>query len=370
MTESRLAGLHAVDLFAGTGVGVAMQRLGIIEHGVEIMPEARATREANGMRNWLADVWDVLETADPDSPEFKSAIAWMSPPCQTFSMAGRGKGREALDEVLGLIDSRAYLDPAKLREFGERHDPRTALVLTPLTYVARHIPMYVVLEQVPPVLPVWERMATELRGWGYSVWCGILHAEQYGVPQTRTRAVLIARNDGVAAAPPSLHTRGITRPILPSSTRASCRGSRWPRRSDGGSRDGRFSRLPRERTAPVVIPSAARRLEVFFSAPRPRAAPPGARSTLTQTCPPQRWPPTHGLARARITITASRTPRARECCRSRRPHYRRTPPISPGPFGTQAFSNKSAMRCRRYSSRPSLACSLDTSHCRGLPLST
>jgi DNA (cytosine-5)-methyltransferase 1 len=207
-----LAGLHAVDLFAGTGWGVAAQRLGIVEHGVELMPEAIATREANGMHTWMSDVWEVLEHAPLNSPEFNAALLIASPPCQTFSMAGGGAGRKALDEVLGLIDSRAYLDVAKLREFGERHDPRTSLVLTPLTYVAWHLPTYVVLEQVPPVLPVWERIADELRSWGYSAWAGLLHAEQYGVPQTRTRAVLIARNDGIGAAPPSpTHSRYYSR---------------------------------------------------------------------------------------------------------------------------------------------------------------
>lgn len=204
-TQTRL---KAVDLFAGTGWGVACKALGIDEVGVEKMPEARATREANGMRNWLDDVWEVLETAPVDSPEFKAALLIASPPCQTFSMAGTGAGRKALDEVIGLIDSRAYFDVAKLREFGERHDMRTALVLTPLTYVAHHIPTYVVLEQVPTVLPVWERIAVELREWGYSVVTGVLNAEQYGVPQTRKRAILIARADGVEARMPTpTHSR-------------------------------------------------------------------------------------------------------------------------------------------------------------------
>jgi DNA (cytosine-5)-methyltransferase 1 len=43
---------------------------------------------------------------------------------------------------------------------------------------------------------------------GYSVWVGIIRAEQYGVPHTRRRAVLIARADGVEAAPPTpTHSR-------------------------------------------------------------------------------------------------------------------------------------------------------------------
>lgn len=197
------ASLTALDLFAGTGWGVACRILGIDEVGVESMPEARATRTANGMANWLDDVWDVLEAADPDSPEFAAALLIASPPCQTFSMAGAGAGRKALDEVIGLIDSKAYRDPAALRAFGEAHDMRTALVLTPLTYVARHVPTFVVLEQVPTVLPVWERIAVELRSWGYSVVTGVLHAEQYGVPQTRKRAILIARADGVEARMPT-----------------------------------------------------------------------------------------------------------------------------------------------------------------------
>ncbi len=196
----------ALDLFAGTGWGVACQRLGIEEYGVEIMPEARAVRAANGMKTWYADVWQGLEA---DVQRFDAAAFFdlyslliASPPCQTFSVAGGGAGRRALGEVLKLIDDRAYLDPAALREFGETHDPRTALVLTPLAYIARDVPLHVVLEQVPPVLPVWERYAEEMRAWGYSVWTGILSAEQYGVPQTRKRAILIARADGVEAAPP------------------------------------------------------------------------------------------------------------------------------------------------------------------------
>lgn len=197
--------LTALDLFAGTGWGVACAALGIDEVGVEIMPEAVATREANGMHTAFRDVWHGLDGTEVVPPH---AMLIASPPCQTFSMAGKGAGRAALDEVLGLIDDRAYLDVEALRAFGEKHDPRTALVLTPLSYVARYAPLYVVLEQVPTVKPVWERIAVELRKWGYSVATDVLNAEQYGVPQTRKRAILVARADGVEARMPTpTHSR-------------------------------------------------------------------------------------------------------------------------------------------------------------------
>lgn len=202
-------GIRALDLFAGTGWGVACQRLGIEEYGVEIMPEAVAVREANGMRTIYHDVWDGLLG---EVQRFLYELLIASPPCQTFSMAGSGAGRKALDDVLAAIDRRDYLDPQRLHDLGDELDPRTALVLTPLAHIARDTPLYVVLEQVPPVLPVWERMAEEMRRWGYSVWTGNLQAEMYGVPQTRKRAILIARADGKEAKPPTpTHSRYYSR---------------------------------------------------------------------------------------------------------------------------------------------------------------
>ena len=203
----------ALDLFAGHGWGVACQKLGIEEYGVEIMPEAIATRELNGMTTIYRDVWEGLEDSSRWRIDYDLLIA--SPPCQTFSMAGGGAGRKALDDVLGLIDEKAYRDVAALRAFGESHDPRTALVLTPLAHVYRDLPRYVVFEQVPPVLPVWERCAEEMRAWGYSVWTGNLQSEMHGVPQTRKRAVLIAKRDpeldGEAAPPVPTHSRYYSR---------------------------------------------------------------------------------------------------------------------------------------------------------------
>ena len=224
--------ITALDLFAGHGWGVACQRLGIREMGVEIMPEARAVRAANGMTTIYEDVWEGLDgdawsrLEDPivaeayidwigagGSPDEFYDMLIASPPCSSFSMAGKGAGRKALGDVLEAIDSRAYLNAERLRTFADKHgDDRIALVLTPLAHVARDTPTYVVFEQVPPVLPVWERCAEEMRRWGYSVWTGNLQAEQFGVPQTRKRAILIARSDGKEAkAPTPTHSRYYSR---------------------------------------------------------------------------------------------------------------------------------------------------------------
>jgi DNA (cytosine-5)-methyltransferase 1 len=196
--------MKALDLFAGTGWGVACKRLGIDEVGVEIMPAAIETRDANGMTTIYNDVWDGL--LDPkDEVEYDILIA--SPPCQTFSVAGDGDGRKALNEVLAAVHSGAYKDAAKLKQLGEDTDMKTALVLTPLAHVYRDRPQYAVFEQVPPVLPVWEACAEEMRELGYSVWTGNLNAEQYGVPQVRKRAVLIAKWNEPVAPPTPTHSK-------------------------------------------------------------------------------------------------------------------------------------------------------------------
>lgn len=203
----------ALDVFAGTGWGVACKWLGIEEKGVELMAEAVATREANGMETVYRDVWDGLLLSRSEHARLYGIYTMLigSPPCQTFSVAGHGAGRAALTEVIEAIQLHAYKDPQLLLEFGEKHDMRTALVLAPLAYVYRDMPQYVVLEQVPTVLPVWEAYAEVMRDLGYDVKTAILNAEQYGVPQTRRRAILVARLDGPVKLPTPTHSRYYTR---------------------------------------------------------------------------------------------------------------------------------------------------------------
>jgi DNA (cytosine-5)-methyltransferase 1 len=192
----------ADDLFAGAGGwDVAAQALGIHARGVENMEAARATRDAAGLETIHDDVW----TFQPDG-QATGLIA--SPPCQTFSQAGSGSGRKALDDVLALLPQVGALSLPELREAGKSFgDDRTALVLTPLWFALHHPYRWLAWEQVPTVLPVWEACADLLRGHGWNVWSGKLYSEQYGVPQTRTRAFLLASRDNTVGRPVPTHSR-------------------------------------------------------------------------------------------------------------------------------------------------------------------
>lgn len=203
MAES---GVIADDLFAGAGGwDLAARALGIHARGIENMKEARATREAAGLSTLHDDVW----TFEPDGSA-EGLIA--SPPCQTFSAAGKGTGRAALDNVLRAIGDNDYMSRTRLRGLGMYvGDDRTALVLTPLHFAMTGGYEWLAWEQVPTVLPVWEACADELRLHGWHVWTGLLQAEQYGVPQTRKRAFLLASKRGPVKPPEPTHSRYYSR---------------------------------------------------------------------------------------------------------------------------------------------------------------
>ncbi|GAA0953551.1 DNA cytosine methyltransferase [Actinocorallia libanotica] len=188
-----------VDLFAGPGgLDVAAELLGISTIGLEWSSAACKTRRAAGLETKEGDVRSRCPEDFPDA-----SILTGGPPCQTFTVAGTGSGRKALDDVLQYLDLMLEAkDVHELKNIQEdlsnKSEERTGLVLEPLRW-ALHAVMEgnpyntIVLEQVPAVLPVWQAYRRALESKGYKADCGILRAEQFGVPQTRRRAVLIAR---------------------------------------------------------------------------------------------------------------------------------------------------------------------------------
>lgn len=191
----------AVDLFGGPGGwDVAARELGIDPLGIEWDDAACATRAAAGLRTLQADVAALTPQA--------CDLVLGGPPCPPFSMAGKGEGRRALAAYADAIDAMASGHGFDVEALDRAcDDPRGHLVLEPLRWVLAVRPRWVACEQVPPVLPLWERMAAALRAHGYHTWTGLLRAEQYGVPQTRERAFLMASTDGPVSRPSPTHAR-------------------------------------------------------------------------------------------------------------------------------------------------------------------
>lgn len=214
--------MYAVDLFAGAGGwDVAATRLGIYTSGVENNIHAYKTRLAAGLSTVRGAHGEPMSITDLH-PALWYGIDGLiaSPPCQTFSQAGKGDGRRNL-EVVKLaakqIDALSMPQPYTGEDSDWRStaaatgDPRTALVLEPLWWALVANPEWIAFEQVPTVLPLWETYAEFLQARGYNVWTGNLHAEQYGVPQTRKRAILIASRTNNVGMPTPTHSKYYSR---------------------------------------------------------------------------------------------------------------------------------------------------------------
>lgn len=225
-----------LDLFAGPGgLDVAGHVLDIPSLGIEWDRSACLTRYAAGLDTLHADVSAVRRDSFESLPPEINVLAG-GPPCQTYSVAGHGAGRQALERVKKYIERlmAGELDQRIDEELKTLPDPRTALVLEPLRYAIQatrspnrdHRPYdVIVLEQVREVEALWKHYAKVLEETGlpdgtkYKVVVDVLDTETYGVPQTRSRAVLIARREGFGE------------PSLPSPTHRSYEAKGWNRRN-------------------------------------------------------------------------------------------------------------------------------------------
>lgn len=227
----------ALDDFAGPGGWDEGARMvGLTTLGYEWDQAACETAKAAGHARVKCDV--SLSDASIFRGATKGYIA--SPPCTLFSSAGKGTGRDAIDLLCAAVvrmfageDCREevreaiYRDitfhsrtaenevrkpekrwPAEKVEKTARQDAFIAsLVLEPARRILELDPEWVALEQVEAVLPIWQAYVRRLRERGYSAWTGVLNAANYGVPQTRERAVLMASRVRTVAPPVPTHSQ-------------------------------------------------------------------------------------------------------------------------------------------------------------------
>ena len=201
-----------VDLFAGPGGwSEGLRMVGRSDVGIEWDRDACATRAAAGHATVRADVGSY--PVDHLAGRVEGLIA--SPPCPAFSAAGKGAGRDVAGVIVGAVRRRDW--------FALRNSsPEVWLTLDVGRWIKATRPEWVALEQVPPVLPIWEAFAEMLRADGYWASTAVVSAERWGVPQTRRRAVLVASRVRPVSLPQPTHQAYV--PGVPQGDPEACSG--------------------------------------------------------------------------------------------------------------------------------------------------
>lgn len=171
--------------------------------GIELDDDACATGRAAGHARLQGDM-SALAPAEVAAGRRVAGVI-QSPPCQAWSSAGKQLGELDRADCHRLADRMANGDDST--DWRVWEDPRSPLIAQPVRWVRDLAPEWIALEEVPQVLPFWEHIASIFRRWGYQVWTGILCAADYGVPQTRRRAFLMAHRGRPVHPPMPTHSR-------------------------------------------------------------------------------------------------------------------------------------------------------------------
>lgn len=201
---SRAVPHDIVELFRGPGGWAeGLHMLGLADIGLERDTAACRTAHTAGHATIQTDV-----AAYPTGP-FKNRVTGLiaSPPCQAWSRAGKRGGLTDQALVHQAVHDLAHGRDTRAELLAQCKDERSLLAAEPMRWLYDLRPEWACLEEVPDVLPLFQQIGAVLRGWGYSVWAGVLNAADYGVPQTRRRAILIASRVRNVTAPAPTHTR-------------------------------------------------------------------------------------------------------------------------------------------------------------------
>lgn len=213
MTATPVGESTVAELYGGPGgMSEGMRLAGVpsaLTVGIDISRDACDTAEKAGHPRLCMSVSDIAPRDYAATYGIPTGVH-ASPPCPGFSRAGKQEGLGDLSLLRGAAEelARGGLAPAVMAHVRSRQkDDRSALSLEPLRWALDLRPEWVTLEQVPAVLPLWAEYAAALREVGYSVWCGYVTAEQFGVPQTRKRAILMASRVREIGPPVPTHSR-------------------------------------------------------------------------------------------------------------------------------------------------------------------
>lgn len=176
-----------IDLFSGCGgLALGFEKIGFdIVAGIELMPEACKTISYN--LSWrynkeethiCGDITEISGDVFKDKIGPEGCIVIGGPPCQAYSMAGRGKLRSLGEDRVNTNDARGYLYQDFLR-FAFAMDAKA-----------------VVMENVPEStsfgdMNIPEIVCQQLNDNGYQAFWTILNSADYGVPQVRERVFVI-----------------------------------------------------------------------------------------------------------------------------------------------------------------------------------
>lgn len=179
---------EVIDLFSGCGgLALGFQKSGFkITHGIEIVPSAVKTASYNlAWRFGKKSNHICGDITKLDSSIFKSYISKSGciviggPPCQAYSIAGKGKLRSLGEERVNTKDVRGFLYQDFIR-FSVELEAKA-----------------IVMENVPEStnfggVNIPESVCEILESRGYNAIWTILNAADYGVPQIRERVFVIA----------------------------------------------------------------------------------------------------------------------------------------------------------------------------------
>jgi DNA (cytosine-5)-methyltransferase 1 len=192
------------ELFRGPGGWAeGLRMLGLTDIGLEWDTAACRTAHAASHLTVQTDV--AMYPTAPFKGRTKGKIS--SPPCQPWSRAGKRAGLADQERVQQAVHDLAHGRDTRAELKAACSDERSLLAAEPMRWLHDLRPEWTCMEQVPDVLPLWKQYALYLQQWGYSTWTGILNAADYGVPQTRKRAILIASRVRRVTAPDPTHAK-------------------------------------------------------------------------------------------------------------------------------------------------------------------